>query len=231
MSYAINREEILNEYLQGYGQLSIGPVSPIFKSYYDNEIKPYDYNPTKSKEILSAEGWVDANNDGIIEKGNQDFAFNLFIASGNPRREYAATVIKNNLKAVGIEATIETMEMGTFINKLFDHELDAFMAGWTIPIPIDLKPYWYSNFEKGPLNLVGFKNSEVDKLLDEIENVKSYDKKVDLYKRIQQLFHQFEPTTFLYWMDVKTAYNSKIQNIKIDPLGAMQHCWEWRIQE
>jgi len=52
-----------------------------------------------------------------------------------------------------------------------------------------------------------------------------------LFKKIQELLHQNEPVTFLYWLDVKTAYNKRINNITINPLGAIQQCWEWRIKE
>jgi len=231
LSYAINSEEILKEYLQGYGQISFGPVSPIFKIYYNTQLRPYEYNPKKAKEILASEGWNDSNHNGIIEKDNLEFSFKFFIGSGNPRRNYAATVIKNNLKAVGIDATIETMEMSAFINKLFEHEMDAYMAGWTVPMPIDLQPYWHSNFEKSPFNLSGFNNSEVDKILNALEKEKAHEEKVILYKKIQELLHDSEPVTFLYWMDVKTAYNSRIENITINPLGAIQYCWEWRLKE
>ena len=231
LSYAINKEEILKEYLQGYGQLSFGPVSPIFKSYYNNKLKPYEYSPAKAKEILASEGWIDRNHNGIVEKNNLEFSFMLFIGSGNPRRNYAATVVKNNLYAVGIEVTIETLEMSAFINKLFEHGLDAYMAGWTVPMPIDLQPYWQSNFEKSPFNLSGFNNSEVDKILNVLKREKAYEEKVILYKEIQELLHDSEPVTFLYWLDVKTAYNSRIENITINPLGAIQYCWEWRLKE
>ena len=231
LSYSINREEIIKEYLQGYGQLSFGPVSPIFKTYYNDKLKPYEFNLNKAKEILAAEGWVDRDRNGIIEKNNIEFSFKLFIGSGNPRRAYAATVVKNNLKAVGINVIIETMEMGTFINKLFARELDAWMAGWTIPLPIDIQPYWHSDFKRSPFNLSGFNNTEVDKILDALEIEKNREKKVILYNRIQELLHENEPVTFLYWLDVKTAYNSRIENIKINPLGAIQHCWEWRIKK
>lgn len=230
LSYAINREEILKEYLQGYGQLSFGPVSPIFKNYYNFELRPYEYNPSKAKEILSSEGWADQNQNGIIEKNNLEFSFKLFIGSGNPRRAYAATVVKNNLKAVGIDVTIETMEMSAFINKLFGHELDAFMVGWTIPLPIDLQPFWHSDFNRSPFNLSGFSNTEVDKLLDALEIEKSHEGKVILYKKIQEFLHESEPVTFLYWLDVLTAFNSRIENITINPLGAIQQCWNWRIK-
>jgi peptide/nickel transport system substrate-binding protein len=231
LSYSINREEIIKEYLQGYGQLSFGPVSPIFKTYYNDKLKPYEFNLSKAKEILAAEGWVDRDRNGIIEKDNKEFSFKLFIGSGNPRRAYAATVVKNNLKAVGINVIIETMEMGAFINKLFARELDAWMAGWTIPLPIDIQPYWHSDFMRSPFNLSGFNNAEVDKILNALEIEKNGDKKVILYKQIQELLHENEPVTFLYWLDVKTAYNSRIENIKINPLGAIQHCWEWRIKK
>ena len=231
LSYAINSEEILKEYLQGFGQLSFGPVSPIFKNYYNPKLKPYEYNPSKAKEILASEGWLDRNQNGIIEKNNLEFSFKLFIGSGNARRTYAATVVKNDLKAVGIDVTIETMEMSAFINKLFEHELDAFMAGWTIPLPIDLQPFWHSDFNRSPFNLSGFSNTEVDKILNALEVEKSREKKVILYKKIQELLHENEPVTFLYWLDVKTAFNSRIENITINPLGAIQQCWNWRIKK
>jgi peptide/nickel transport system substrate-binding protein len=231
LSYSINRQEILTEYLQNFGKLSFGPVSPIFKAYFNNDLQPHEYNPVKAKEILAAEGWIDRDQNGIIEKNNNEFSFALYIGAGNPRRNYAATVVKNNLKAVGIEVKIETMEMSAFINKLFARELNAWMAGWTISIPIDMQPYWHSDFNKSPFNLPGFNNSEVNKILVSLEVERSKEKKAILYKKLQELLHEYEPVTFLYWLDIKTAFNSRIEKIRIDPLGAMQHCWEWRIKE
>lgn len=231
LSHAINKEEILNEYLQGYGKLSFGPVSPIFKSYYNYEIKPYEFNLAKASELLKLEGWTDNDKDGILEKNNQKFSFKLYFVAGNNKRLNVATVAQNNLKAIGIDMTIETIEMGSFVSKLFNREFDAWLAGWTIPIPIDLKPFWYSDFEKSPFNISGFINNEADELLDKLEIEKDQEQKKILYKRIQKVIHENEPVTFLYWLDIKTAYNSRIKNIRIDPLGAIQHCWEWRITE
>lgn len=230
LTYAINREEILKEYIAGFGQLSFGPVSPIFKVYYDNSIKPYEFNPAKAKELLSGEGWNDNDRNGILEKNNIEFSFKLFIGAGNPRRNYAATVVKNNLKAIGIDVKIETLEMSAFINKIVNRELDAYMAGWTVPIPIDLQPYWHSDFSKSPMNLSGFFNKDVDKILEALENEKATEKKIVHYKKIQKIFHELQPVTFMYWLDVKTAYNSRLDKIKINPLGAIQHCWEWRLE-
>ena len=59
LTYGINRKEILDEYMSGHGQLSIGPVSPIFKGAVDSDLKPYEYNPEKAKQLLASEGWKD----------------------------------------------------------------------------------------------------------------------------------------------------------------------------
>ena len=139
LTYGINRKEILDEYLSGYGQLAIGPVSPIFKGVIDSDLKQYEYNPGKAKQLLASEGWKDVDNDGILEKGNLEFRFKLYIPSGNPRRNYAATVIKNNLKQLGIDITIETVEMGVLIDNMYKKSMDAWMIGLYIAIPLDLK--------------------------------------------------------------------------------------------
>ena len=118
-SYAINKQEILEEYLQNYGQLAAGPVSPIFKEVINPEIKPYNYDPAEAKQLLGEEGWKDTDNDGILEKNGIKFSFDLFVPGGNPLRNYSATVIKNDLKEIGISVNIQTMELNTFLDNLF----------------------------------------------------------------------------------------------------------------
>ena len=93
IAYAVNKQEILSEYLNNYGELAITPVSSIFKSYYDEDLKPIEFNPEKAKQLLQEEGWRDINNNGVIEKNGIEFTFTLYIPSGNPLREFAATVI------------------------------------------------------------------------------------------------------------------------------------------
>lgn len=229
LTYAINREEILSGFLNNNGQLASGPVSDIFIEYHDSNIKPRPYDPDKAREILKSEGWVDNNNDGVLEKNGVPFSFTLNYGAGNPRREFAATVIKNNLKAVGIEIKTEAMEPGIFFEKMFRKELNAWLGGWSVPIPLDLTPYWHSDSKKGSLNLTSYKNAEVDKLLNQINSTSSKEKKISSYKKIQQFLYEDEPVTFLYWVNNITAYSNKLKNIKITPLGSIHRCRDWSL--
>jgi peptide/nickel transport system substrate-binding protein len=230
LTYAINREEILSEYLGNNGALAVGPVAPIFKDSYNYNLKPIPYNPEKAKELLAADGWRDLNKDGIIEKDGVQFSFVLNYAGGNPRREFAATIIKNNLKAVGIDVQAEPLEPGVLMEKIFTHKLNAWLAGWTVPIPLDLKPYWFSDLTQAPFNLAGYKNPEADKLLDKIDKSKAGSGKNIIYKQFQDIIYQDNPVTFLYWIDNIVAYSHRIENFKITPLGSVHHCWEWVVK-
>jgi peptide/nickel transport system substrate-binding protein len=229
LTYAINRQEIVDTYLDNYGELCKGPVSPMFKSYYDQSLETDDYNPAKAKEILKENGWEDKNGDGIIENGKVEFSFDLYINTGNPRRNYVATIVKNNLRAVGIEANIQMLEMGTFVENLMKRDYDAWIAGWTIPIPIDLNPYWNSDQDIGFLNFSSYQNKEKDEILNQLQQRLSEPEKKILYKKLQSIFYEDEPVTFLYWFDNIIVYNKRISKINFSMLGLVKNAWEWRV--
>lgn len=231
LTYAINRKEIIEEYLLGQGEIASTPISPIFKSAFNNEINPYDYNPDEAKKLLAMDGWKDDDNNGILEKDGEEFKFKMYYPVGNPLREYASTVVKNNLKMVGIDVTSEKMELGAFIDNLYDRKLDAWMAGWGVPISFELKPFWYSDPNIGVLNFACYGSSEVDSILNLLDSKVSDDKRNELIKKFQMVIHKDEPVTFLYWTPNIVAYNKRIKNINVTPYGVMTHCWEWTLDE
>jgi peptide/nickel transport system substrate-binding protein len=123
------------------------------------------------------------------------------------------------------------MEMGVFRDNLINKRIDSWMASWFVPVPIELKPYWYSELEQTPMNLVGYQNKEIDELLDKMGDKMPEEKLDQLYYKFQKIIHNDEPVTFLYWMDDIVGYNKRIRNIDINPLGVIQKCWNWSISE
>ena len=229
LTHAINREEILEEYLYNYGTLAVTPVSPIFTYYLNPEIEQYSYDPEKAKSILSKQGWRDTNHDGVIDKNGIEFNFTLVYPGGNPLRDYASTIIKNNLEAVGIDLRIETMEMGAFIDNLIAKSMDAWMAAWYIPIPVELKAFWYSDLQNTQANFVSYQNSAADKIMDKLTESNSEESRRQLYFEFQRIMHEDQPMTFMYWKSNIVGINNRIEDVRISPLGAITHCWEWSV--
>jgi len=230
IAYAVNKEEILNEYLNNYGELAATPVSSIFKSYYDKELKLIEFNPEKAKQLLQEEGWRDNNSNGVIEKNGEEFTFTFYIPSGNPLREFASTVIANNLKAIGIQLKLQKLELGAFLENLYTKKMDAWMVSSYIPVPLDLKTVWHSNLEKTPNNFSSYQSKETDKIVEALDMRISEIEKKNLYKKFQAMIYQDCPVVFLYWTDNIIVHNNRLENVTIDPFGALQKIWEWKIQ-
>ncbi|MDP3581576.1 MAG: ABC transporter substrate-binding protein [Ignavibacteria bacterium] len=231
LSLALNRESVLKEYLLGNGELMTGPIAPIFKSSFNSELIPFQNNLSKAKELLHNEGWSDSDGDGVVEKGGEKFEFTLSIPSGNPLRSYCATIFQNNMKAVGVNVEINTLEPAVFFEKMFNKELDAWIAGWMVPIPLDLKPYWYSDTKIAQANIYGYKNERIDWLLDNLEKKLSKKEHASSLLEFQKIIYDEQPALFLFWIDNIVGYNKRIKNMKINPLGAVQKCWTWEISQ
>lgn len=230
LTLAVNRTEILKELLGGYGTVANSPISPIFKNAVNSKLPPYSFNIDSAKALLAEEGWKDSDKDGILEKDGKKFKISLALTGSKPRRLASAILIKNTFKQLGVELNIEQMEGGAFTEKLVNRSFDAWMAGWSVPIPPDLSISWHSDLAKTPMNFCGFRNPQADLLLDEIEKTSSSESKNQLYKKLEQLLYNEQPVTFLYWIDNIVAFNKRIQNIDVNPLGVVHHCWKWTVK-
>ena len=230
ITLAINRESIVKDFLLGNGKVMITPIAPIFKRSINDSLRPLPFDPKEAKKILANKGWYDSDGDGILEKGNKEFSFVLSVPSGNSLRQYTSTIIQNNLKAVGIDVKIETLEPNILFDRMFKKELDAWIAGWSIPIPLDLKPYWHSNPEIAPANVSSYSNKQIDIILEKLDSQISESERINLLKDFQKIIFRDQPVTFLFWIDNLVGYNKKIKNIDVDPLATIQRCWEWKVE-
>ncbi|MFO7527174.1 MAG: ABC transporter substrate-binding protein [Ignavibacteriaceae bacterium] len=229
LSYAINREEILKTFLNNFGQPAVTPVSEIFVRYFDNELKPINYDPRIARELLISEGWIDNNKNGIVDKNGIEFSFTLYIPGGNPIRQYASTIIKNNLRAVGIEVKLETIELNKLIDNLFNKNMDAWIAAYYIQIPLEHKMIWSSDLDAAPFNFMSYRNRELDEIIEKLDHFNSPEQDSILQKAFQKIIYKDQPVTFLYWIDNIVAINSKVKSFEINPLGAIQHVWDWKL--
>lgn len=230
ITHSLNRNQILEEYLHNYGKLASTPISSIFGRSYLKELTPIEYNPESATSLLAEAGWKDNDGNGVIDKKGQQFKFWLHIPSGNPRRSYAATVIKNNLKEIGVEMNIVELEMGIFLEKMYTKQFDAWMVGAYIPIPIHLKSFWYSDPAEAPANFTGYSNEEIDTIIEKLGTRMEVSSRDSILKKFQEIIFEDQPVSFLYWIDNITAHNSRIKNMSIDPLGFIHYCWEWEVE-
>ena len=226
ISHAINKEDIIKGALFGQGVPTIGPFSPTSWAY-NKDIVDYDYNPEKALALLAEAGWT-LNKDNILVKDGMPFSFTLLVNQGNETRIKTAVLIQYQLKRIGVEVKIRTVEWAAFLKNFVDKAFfDALILSWTLPAEPDSFDVWHSS-RIGGLNFIGFANDEADELL--VQGRSTFDRveRKRVYDRFQEILHEEQPYCFLFVPYSFSAVHKRVKGIQPAPAGIgynQNHWW------
>ena len=198
LTYAINREEIVQYVLYGLGTVANGPFPP--QLWYSNpHVKPLPYDPAKARQLLAEAGWKDMNGDGILEKDGKPFSFKLITNSGNDTRRDVGVLAQRAFRELGIDVKFEVYEWSVFLKNFINAKaFDACILGWSLsPDPDDYQIWHSSQIEKG-FNFISYRNPEADRLWEEGRREYDIEKRKAIYWRNNELMAEDQPYTFLY---------------------------------
>lgn len=226
LTYAINREAIIEGYV-GEGKATIvnTSLSPAYKKLLNPALHSYSYNPEKALSLLKEAGWTKGN-DGVLQKNGKRFSFTLSAPKGNDRRAYAGTIIQQNLKEIGIECNLETLEMALFNQRQNNYELDAALSGLsaeTLPFQLVI---WA---EDSPFNSSVFRHERFSKVIEELGKPQLPEQELALWHEYQAIQHDEQPRTFLYYYDEFEGFHSRIKNVNVSMLAILFNAHEWEI--
>ncbi|MDH3604968.1 MAG: ABC transporter substrate-binding protein, partial [Candidatus Tectomicrobia bacterium] len=170
--------------------------------YADPDVKPIPYDPAKALELLRGEGWRDSDQDGILDKemtGNKvNFEFTLL----NPNKDFEKYLVlyQEDLDKAGIKMNLKLLEWNTFITKLDEAQFEAVVLAWGGgSVDLDPKQIWHSSSAvKGGSNFIGYKNPEVDRLIDEARTELDKQKRIPILRQAYRLIAADAPYAFLF---------------------------------
>ena len=228
ISYAINKQELIDGVLLGLGQVATGPYKPDTWVYNAN-VKRYAYNPQKARELLAEAGWSDSNGDGILDKNGEKLAFTIVTNQGNDLRSKTAEIIQRRLKEVGIVIEIRIVEWATFLKEfIFPGNFDATILGWSGGPEPDQYNIWHSS-KTAPreLNFIKYRNPEVDELLEKGRRTFAQAERKQIYDRFQEILAEEQPYTFLYVGEALPAVAKRFRGIEPAPAGISYNFIKW----
>ncbi|MEX1045780.1 MAG: ABC transporter substrate-binding protein [Chthoniobacterales bacterium] len=198
LAHAVNIDQMIRYVLYGYGTQSTGIFTPEMW-FFDPNVPPIPYDPERAKELLDEAGWA-AGSDGIRVKDGQRFAFTLITNNGNVIRSDISTLVQENLRAVGIEVTVEMYEWAVFLKRFVNQgEFDAIVLGWALGQGFDQFQIWHSTqTEPERLNMVGYQSKEADRLLESIREEFDREKIIAMCGELQRLIYGDQPYLFLF---------------------------------
>ena len=236
--HAINREGIVDNVVEGRGQVVNAPMLPSSWAYPEESmLDSYEYDVEKAKSLLKEAGWEDKDGDGIVEnEDGEKLELTLVCQTNHPIREKTAVVIQENLKEIGVKIEIDSMEYSSVMDQVVaNHEFDLYMMGNTLSLDPDPRPMWHSDAisnEKGVVgyNIVAYYNEETDKLIEKGNATLDQSERKEIYNEFGKILNEDVPEAYLFCQDIERVYNSKLEGYKPSTFNEFYNVHNWVIK-
>ncbi len=206
MNYAINKDAIVKDIMRGFGQVANSPLAPmIFAS--STELKPWPYDPNKAKALLKEAGYGG-------EPLNFGIANGRYIAD-----KQIGEAITGYLQEVGIKVQPDAPEFGTMIAEVFKNDktkYDMHMLAWGVinmEPDYQLKEHFHSRYSLR----TGYKNPQVDELLDNARTSMEDAKARDFYFKAQKLIWDDSPWLWIYYQPLINGQSKRLKGYAPKP--------------
>ncbi|MGR8948778.1 MAG: ABC transporter substrate-binding protein [Gammaproteobacteria bacterium] len=200
LAFAIDREQITRYLFAGRARLANSIFTPEHWAHYA-AIEPTPHDPEKAKLILRELGFNAINPLRLTYKTSSD----LF-------RLRVATVIKEQLAAVGVEVDIQSYDWGTFYGDIKAGRFQLYCLSWVgLKLP-DIFRYVFHSESTPPsgANRGRYVSATMDELIERAENATSIEDRISLYHDIQSHAHADLPYVPLWYEDHVTVVRDDV---------------------
>ena len=212
-NYAINKEAIVNDVLEGTAAVAAGPTPPAFAWAYNESLEPYPYDPDKARELLAAAGAEGAELTFYVTEGG----------SGMLDPVAMGTAIQADLQAVGLKVKIETYEWNAFlgvVNPGLEGKADMAEMAWMTNDP-DTLPFLALRTgawpDKGGFNSGYYSNPKVDELLEAARASTDQNERARLYQEMQTIVQEDAPWVFVANWKQNAVTSDKVSSFSLQP--------------
>jgi len=185
IAYAINRTELVQKAESGYGFVARGMYPPAIQWAFNPNVILPEYNPAKADALLDELGYKKGSDGYRYAPDGTKLTLRFTIFQG-AEAEAIATIIKEQLRKVGIDVKVEVLEIAAWENKVVkqrDFDL-AMLDGFQGPDPDNMR----SRFGPGAyLNMANYSNPVFGDLLNKAASEPDPQKRKELYWKAQEI--------------------------------------------
>ena len=216
MLYAIDRQQILEELLNGHGEIVDGFLSSA-SPFYDDSLTPVSYDPEKAKALLEEAGW----------DGSQTIRF--YVNSGDSTFVNAASIIAAEWAAVGIKAEIQTVDFATLMSVAGTEDYDVLAVQYTYA-PVDPYPdvAWLLG---GEGRWTGYSDDTLNDALTKSQLTSDPEETKELFSVVDKKVQEDVPMFSAYVISAQGAVSKRITGAAPSVYGFFNDVQNWDVVE
>jgi len=227
LTLAIDRAGLVEALWRGHARVADSPIlSTVWAHAPDLRALPYD--PAEARRLLAAHGFADTDGDGVLELRGKPFRLEISTTSGNQVRHDALVLIQEQLARAGIAVDPVFREPGAEMAQRQAHEFTGALTAWGMPTDLDLR-YAFDGRDPDGTNWGGYRNAELDRLLDAIAAQRDWSEVQPLLARAQQLIAADQPYTFLWEPQSLIGIDARVSGARPNALSTFWAIEDWQL--
>jgi peptide/nickel transport system substrate-binding protein len=242
---SINKQEIVKDVFYN----TYRPATGVYlkeNPAYNNEVDHHGYNPNEAKNYFKPviENYLEEKSNTEEEEENKDteeenneekgLQLELTIV-GTQKNDEVAQKIKKYFNEVGIDLNIKVITGEQAANLIADKDFEILLYGQEVGGDPDIFSFWHSSQRNGKgLNIAGYNNAQVDKLLTQGRRETNQEIRMEKYREIQEIFNIEVPAIFLYSPTYTYIQSRDVKgfsgNILISPENRFNSVSDWYLK-
>lgn len=210
LCYAVDRNEVLKFVSDGKGAIIGSAMYPAYKKYYDEQLNDnYSPNADKARELLKEAGY---------ENG---FELAITVPSNYSQHMDTALVVSEQLKAVGIDVTINPVDWDTWLEETYvgrNYQATVIGVDAAQLTAGALLSRYVSDADN---NFVNFKSQAYDTAYENAQKSSNDDERTKYYKECASILSNEAASVYIQDLPMFVAINTKYTGYEFYPMYVM----------
>ncbi len=207
LCYAVDVDGMLKLTADGHGTKVGSSMYPAFKKYFDPDLADaYPYDVAKAKELLTQAGYPNG------------FDLKITVPSNYQPHVDSATVLVEQLKAVGINAAIDLIDWNSWLSDVYQgRNFEATLVGFdsSMLTASGMLSRWVTGNAK---NMINYSNEEFDSEYALAQASASDEEQTKHYKRCLEILSETAANVYLQDLADFVAISPELEGFEFYPL-------------
>jgi peptide/nickel transport system substrate-binding protein len=231
LTMAVDREQLLEATLYGYGEIATGVIPPWHR--YAPGLEPLPHAPDSARALLDAAGWTDGDGDGVRDREGTELRFEILTPQANPVLRDAVQIMQAQFREVGVAADPLLLEWQTVLSRHRRRDFRAVLTNWVLDgFRVDPRPLFHSSQVEveGSANRSSYANPVADSLMEAGARAREPERARRIWAEFSRVLQRDQPFTFLFWNRELAGVSRRLEGVEMDARGELRTLpdWSWR---
>jgi peptide/nickel transport system substrate-binding protein len=217
LTQAIDRPTVARALFGEGTRVPPGPMSQLLW-IWDKDTRVLKFDSTRARETVTR-----------VKARHPIDRIDILVPGSSSTRRQMALAIQEAWRAVGVNATVTTVEFPVFQERLAKGRFDTYIGAYLDePTPRSLADQW-TRRGWGALNYGHYANPTFDSLLSAASRQSDVGQARRRWREAMDTLNSDAPAIFLYALANTAAVHRRLEDVKLDPYSWMSGLATWRV--